>query len=440
MEFSKHNIVSGVKDSDEFFIVNLLSGNADILSKNELEAFKSLNPVNAQEFIDKGYYVNPVEEKKRYKQKYLDFIDARETDEIQIFFVPTYACNFNCSYCYQSGYDNPNQSYDVKRDVVDSFFRYIDNEFAGRKKYITLFGGEPLLNGDVTKNFIKYFIDKCKDRSLDLAVVSNGYLLNEYVPILKDAPIREVQITLDGTKEMHNERRPLKGGGDSFDAIVSGISNALQNNIPINLRMVVDKENIKTLPNLAALAIKEGWTKSPLFKTQLGRNYELHFCQSEQNRLYTRISMYQDLYELIKKHPEILEFHKPAFSISKFLFEQGELPDPLFDSCPGAKTEWAFDYTGTIYSCTATVGKKGEELGTFYPEITKYEDNIEEWQERDILSIEKCTHCELQLACGGGCASVAKNQKGALHQPDCRPVKDLIELGIGLYSKLSIPV
>ena len=72
---------------------------------------------------------------------------------------------------------------------------------------------------------------------------------------------------------------------------------------------------------------------------------------------------------LIRQHPAILQFHKPAYSVSKFLFENGELPDPLFDSCPGCKTEWAFDYTGRIYSCTATVGKPGEELGTFYPEV-----------------------------------------------------------------------
>jgi uncharacterized protein len=145
--------------------------------------------------------------------------------------------------------------------------------------------------------------------------------------------------------------------------------------------------------------------------------------------------MFKDLYDMIRKHSEILEFHKPAFSIAKYLFENGKLPDPLFDACPGCKTEWAFDYTGSIYSCTATVGKKEEKIGTFYPNVWLDESKVEEWEERDILSIEKCKDCSIQLACGGGCASIAKNTCGNLLSPDCRPVKELLELGISLYKE-----
>jgi uncharacterized protein len=143
--------------------------------------------------------------------------------------------------------------------------------------------------------------------------------------------------------------------------------------------------------------------------------------------------MYQELHGLIKTHPEILEFHKPAFSISKFLFEHGELPSPLYDSCPGTKTEWAFDYTGAIYSCTATVGKKAEALGIFSPTVQKRQDRIDAWEERDVTTIPQCGSCELRLACGGGCASVAYNQTGDLHAPDCRPIKELVSMGISTF-------
>ena len=45
---------------------------------------------------------------------------------------------------------------------------------------------------------------------------------------------------------------------------------ALENKIDINLRMVIDKENINNLPDLAQFAIDKGWTKSRYFKTQIG--------------------------------------------------------------------------------------------------------------------------------------------------------------------------
>jgi len=55
-----------------------------------------------------------------------------------------------------------------------------------------------------------------------------------------------------------------------------------------------------------------------------------------------------------------------------------------------------------------------------------------------VIAIETCRSCPVQLACGGGCAAIAKNRTGKLHAPDCRPVKGLLELGLGLYSRIPV--
>jgi len=431
MELSEHNIISRIHNSNAYFIVNVLSGNADVLTPEESLRLLNKEVLNDPEYIEKGYVVDPVEERKLFRRKYLDFIDTRDTDEIQLFYVPTYTCNFNCAYCYQEGYAQTGRDC---ADVVNAFFEYIQENFKTRRKYITLFGGEPLLPGEAGKRFLEEFIDKCNLHQLDLAVVTNGYTLEEYLPLLSKASIREIQVTLDGTEFVHNSRRPLKNGAGSFASIVRGVDLAIAAGVRINLRVVVDRDNINNLPELAQFAIDKGWTRSAFFKTQLGRNYELHYCQSQQSKLYSRIDLYRDLYSLIRQNPHMLEFHKPAYSLSKFLFEQGELPEPLFDACPGAKTEWAFDFTGRIYSCTATVGKPGEELGTFFPVVNLKNALVESWQQRDVFSIKPCGNCNLRLACGGGCASVAYNREKNLHAPDCRPVKELLELGVSLYS------
>jgi uncharacterized protein len=434
MEHSRHNIFSAIHQTDEFFLVNVLSGNADILTPAEAQRYLSNEVSGDPEYIEKGYIVDPVEEERLYRRKYLDFLDIRDQDEIQLFYVPSYACNFNCSYCYQEGYGQG--GFENDPGVTAEFFSYIRNNFQNRQKYITLFGGEPLLGGAGNRKFLAGFIRQCRENNLDLAVVTNGYHLESYITLLSGTRIREIQVTLDGPESVHNTRRQLKGGHETFSSIVRGIDAALAAGLPVNLRVVLDRGNISSLPELAQYAVNKGWTRSPLFKTQLGRNYELHYCQSQQSRLYSRIDLYKDLYNVILENPVILDFHKPAYSVSKFLFENGELPSPLFDSCPGCKTEWAFDYTGKIYSCTATVGKPGEELGTFYPQVKLDEVHVEKWQQRDVLSIKACGSCNLRLACGGGCASVAWNREKDLHAPDCRPVKELLELGISLYSRL----
>ncbi len=443
VRYSKYNILSRIRDSENYFILNLLTGNADILSASEAIQIEDVK--NGKKLPDKGFYelltgkgyiIGEEEETSLYRSRYLDFIDAREKDEVQLFFVTNYTCNFACSYCYQDQYVN--NAVILSKDVIDSFFSYIGREFAGRKKYITVFGGEPLLAGDRQKEAISYIIEKANEAGLDLCFVTNGYTLDQYVPILLKGTIREIQVTLDGTELVHNTRRFLKGGSGTFEKIVSGIDTCLLNGIDVNLRMVADKQNIENLPDLARFAIEKGWTKNRHFKTQIGRNYELHHCQSDPSLLFNRISLYEKIYEMVKVHPYIQEFYKPSYSVSKFLSENGELPDPLFDACPACKTEWAFDYTGHIYSCTATVGKSDESLGTFYPSVWRKNEIIESWQERDVTSIGECKNCSLQLACGGGCGSVAKNRTGTVCSSDCRPVRELLELGFSAYMGNSV--
>ncbi len=432
LQSSKHNIISAITGTQKYIIVNVLSENADVISDYDLSCLKAPYLDNIpSEFIEKGYVVNPLEEEMRFRMKYIDYLEQRDNEEMQLFFIPTYGCNFTCSYCYQSEY--PHIKQDIGKDVIDAFFNFITHQFSNRKKYITLFGGEPLLPSISHKENIAYFLNRLKQDQLEVAVVTNGYSLDGYLELFDNTFTREIQITLDGTEEIHNQRRKLKNSQGTFAQIVKNIDACLEKKIQVNLRMVIDKENITYLPDLAAFAIEKGWTGNPFFKSQIGRNYELHYCQNGQSKLFDRLSLYQALYDTIKRYPHVTRFHKPAFSVMKFLQENGNLPNPLFDACPACKSEWAMDFSGNIYPCTATVGKPEELLGTFYPEIKLQESKIKTWQQRDVLKIENCKDCKVQLICGGGCGSIAYNQNKHIHSTDCRPVADLIGLGASAY-------
>ena len=125
---SKHNIVSKVSGSDQYFAVNLLSGNADLLSKEEADALltneegSNIDQEILQNLTEKGYLVTPESENKRFRNSYFDFVDQRDEEEVQLFFVPNYSCNFSCSYCYQDEYTNPNQH--ATPELVEAFFQY----------------------------------------------------------------------------------------------------------------------------------------------------------------------------------------------------------------------------------------------------------------------------------------------------------------------------
>jgi uncharacterized protein len=225
MQASRFNIVSRLKDSQDFFVVNLLSGEADLLSPEEASFLERDFDKAPFVFFEKGYLVNPDDEMLQYRLKYIDFIEKRDKEEVQVFFVPTYQCNFACSYCYQDQY--PATPEKLSPEIIDAFFSFLDNRLEGRSKYITLFGGEPFLNGKSYKAALEYFFERCAESKIELAVVTNGYHLNEYFDLLSKVSVREIQVTLDGLKKLHDRRRPHKGGIPSFQQIVHNIDQGL---------------------------------------------------------------------------------------------------------------------------------------------------------------------------------------------------------------------
>jgi uncharacterized protein len=175
MRYSKYNIFSKIRDSENFFITNLLSGNADILNEDDVKRLEAIRKGNSGtdpefegELADKGYLSEETDEAKLYRSRYLDFIDSRDKDEIQIFFVTNYSCNFACTYCYQDQYNNPHL--ELNNEIIDAFFSYVLKEFAGRKKYITIFGGEPLLPGKKQKDLISYILKKSLESNLEISI------------------------------------------------------------------------------------------------------------------------------------------------------------------------------------------------------------------------------------------------------------------------------
>ena len=115
----------------------------------------------------------------------MDFLDQRDQDEVQLFFVPSYACNFNCGYCYQSEYES--KAGIASSEVIGAFFRYVDTEFLSRRKYLTIFGGEPLLNSSASQDALRQLITGAFERELEVAIVTNGYNLIEQLSIIEGA-------------------------------------------------------------------------------------------------------------------------------------------------------------------------------------------------------------------------------------------------------------
>lgn len=443
---AKNNIIVQIQGSTpaEYAIMNPITGSFDLMGEREHAWFTADEPRPRLDhdtldyFLERGYaYLDSQGEQQAIGRAYAEFSAEVEDGQVQLMLVPTYGCNLACTYCFQHGIDGRPQL--ITKEIVDAFFAYARENFSTRsqKPFVTLFGGEPLVNSPAQREIVEYILDGCAREGYEFAAVTNGYDFVDYVDSLKKVSVKEIQFTLDGGKAVHDQRRITHNKKGSFDHVVAGIAAAVAAGIPINLRSVVDRENINDLVSLAEYCEAQGWLDLPpeLFKTQIGRNYELFECYVKPQHLMTQVELWAEYAALAKAHPVLARFHRPNFKGIRHLVDTGDLYLASFDTCPAAKTEWVFDLYGEIYGCTASCGREEYRLGRYWPVVEKNNAAIENWQSRNVTTIEKCRSCSYNVICGGGCGVVAANHNSLdIHTPDCRPIQELLEIGVNFYA------
>jgi hypothetical protein len=78
MRLSRHNILIASRNTGKTYLINLLSGHADMLDPPEAEQIRNGWLPQNPDFAEKGYVVDEAEEITRYREAYLNFLDGRE--------------------------------------------------------------------------------------------------------------------------------------------------------------------------------------------------------------------------------------------------------------------------------------------------------------------------------------------------------------------------
>jgi len=446
MRLSRSTLIAPIPGRGQALLVQPLTGQVAIVGEAEARALEGLAAGGAlpaalpEETLREARFVVDSDDDDRalLAEAWADFAAEAEQTPTQLVVVPTFGCNLSCTYCYQEVFDPATRGL-VSPAVIDAFFAYVDGTHADEspRPYLTLFGGEPLVDTPAHHDRLGRYLDGALARGMKVATVTNGYDLEAFVPALAAGGVKEVQVTIDGPAAVHDARRPHGSGRGTFDRIVRGVDALVAAKVPVNLRVVADRDNLPALPALARLAGERGWLDLPeqRFKTQVGRNYELFGCASRQQRgaLFDRVELWAEFVRLAEAEPVLRKLHRPRLHGARHLAETGEFPVPSFDACPAAKKEWAFAPDGGLYGCTATVGNPRYRLGSFHPEIVRDEAAIAPWRARSAATIAACRDCAAAAVCGGGCAALADAHGHGIGGPDCRPVKELLGLGARYY-------
>ncbi len=273
---------------------------------------------------------------------------------------------------------------------------YLDNNKC-KKFRVIWYGGEPLLN----KKVIQYILPQLHQLSqekfvtFDNQIVTNGVLLyQETAAFLSQYNLSRVQITLDGTKEIHDQRRTKKNGEGTFNQIFQNILSILSNDIigKISLRINFDKHNTNFIPELLDL----------LARYKLEEKIELSFG-------ITSSTVCNDLKKGVKAYTDKYGFNETE-NINSYLWlyrkakEKGFIMPDEFMLGPWCSTRdihsVIIEPNGSLVKCFSGVGRKEFTFGDITSTFSCNDVRLS-----DFRYLKKCLQqkCPYPPICGGGC-------------------------------------
>lgn len=181
------------------------------------------------------------------------------TETLSLTIAPTQDCNFRCVYCYEK---DQLRHQVMDRETREKLLDYVTGLADHiRRLHICWYGGEPLLAQDTIRELSEAFLRLCGEHHVDYSasIITNGSLLDEKtIDLLNQCRVTQAQVTLDGSRASHDSRRPLAGGGSSFDAILRSLKLCRDHyRGAVALRMNVDKNNLSEIGEVKALLKQE---------------------------------------------------------------------------------------------------------------------------------------------------------------------------------------
>jgi uncharacterized protein len=340
---------------------------------------------------------------------------------LSVTLLPTLACNLRCGYCYQT-----HTAGVMSRETRDAIVREIDTRVRHEginELEIDWFGGEPLLAREIIQD-ISCRLKKVAAQhgaTFRSTMATNGTLIDRaVVEMLGEIEMEELQITLDGSEEVHNARRPTAGGKPSFGAVVRGIQLASES-LRVLVRINVSRDTVDDAWAVLDLLDNEGCFQS-------GRDVQPYIALAGplsdvcSHAAGSMIPVPQFFDYVLRFQQAVLE-RRADIEIGRFL----EVPRVLDRAC-GAQSRQSMVVvpTGNIYKCGLEVHDPvlaGAYIGDNY----RAHLNYRKWVEHSPFACEECGSCRFLPICLGGCPKFNHDDGSPYYREACIYWHDYME-------------
>lgn len=302
--------------------------------------------------------------------------------------APTSDCNFRCIYCYEKDCLRPStMTEEVQQAVIDYAKRMAPTI---SDLHISWYGGEPLLALDIIERLTREIYEICEENkiSYSASIVTNGYLLKpEVAKKLGELHISSIQITLDGSKEQHDQRRPLKGGQPTFDRIISNLKEA-KNDLPCRatIRVNVDKQNVSQVDEVLSILSENG----------LDDVTSVYLGMVENSN-----GSYQDSKCFCVEEFSAVDYD---FKARNSMNGTWSYPRLVHNVCAADSVSGVvIDSDGAVYKCWNDIGVKEKAVGDLLNSAAGSQQIALDYLLYDPTQDQECKNCKYLPICMGGC-------------------------------------
>ncbi|CAD7767980.1 Coenzyme PQQ synthesis protein E [Candidatus Methanoperedenaceae archaeon GB50] len=318
----------------------------------------------------------------------------------------TGACNLRCPHCFSESAKRRSDELNLdeaKRMVLD----FKENGL----KLLTLTGGEPLLR----KRFTLELVEFLSEEGVYSRVFTNGTLMTrEYARLLREAGLREAQVSIDGIGRTHDEWRGMPG---SFERAVNAIKYLKDVGIRTAIRVTVMPFNYLQMPELLALAEDlsvDLLRVRPFISAGRGKDNQQYMLTKEMHD-----HAFGYLAEARHEAEVTMELPPPSYA---FLYDRRVDPLQLkrrlrFHGCSCGRELCAVTPDGWIKPCGYFSVRIGNVRADSIRDVWRSDAFLCSLRRLERLD-ERCMKCEYLGICGGGCRAAAYENFGDLEAAD----------------------
>ena len=264
--------------------------------------------------------------------------------------ITTLRCDQKCIYCHASSKNCSEKKYDMTFEIADKVIEKI-LESNTNNLNIEFQGGEPTLNFDIIKYFVKQINKQKKQKNVLFSIVSNFTIMTEDIMDFILENKFGICTSLDGPKELHNYNRKEY---EKTIFWIEKINNEIKKNdldLKISASLTITKESLKFPKEIIDEYIKNNFLYihlRPLKKLGFAKNKDEIYYSIEEFIEFWKKTM--DYILEINKNKKLIE--RETYYMLKKIFDSYE-PNylELRSPCGAISGQLLYNYDGNIYSC-----------------------------------------------------------------------------------------